>query len=54
MPSEGGFFLELTEAPSLPQTPVIPRRVPLAAGGLAGGMALGISVVLLRRFQKPA
>jgi capsular polysaccharide biosynthesis protein len=48
------FRLRVLDAPSVPQTPIAPGRLLLAVGGLAAGIALGISAVFLRRPYKPA
>jgi uncharacterized protein involved in exopolysaccharide biosynthesis len=45
-----GEQFRVLDAPNLPQKPTFPDRRKFAAGGLAGGLALGVAVVFVLEF----
>ena len=42
----------MLDAPNLPERPTFPKRPLFAAGGLGGGLAVGLGIVFLLEFMK--
>ena len=47
-----GEQFRVLDAPNLPEKPTFPKRPLFAAGGLGGGLAVGLGIVFLLEFMK--